>query len=371
MKTLKITIIYDSIEDEVKQEAEAESKKKVSLACEQVEQALITRGHKVKRIAAKRKIQDFATQIGKDDEDLIFNLCESIGGVSQLEQAAATLLEVLGKKFTGTGSMGLALAQDKVLSKKIYRFHGIRYPRFTCMDSGKVEWSDDLRFPLFVKPLNEDASIGIDSGSLVNNIKELMERISYIQTELNAPALIEEFIEGREIYIGVLGNDKPEALPILEWDFSGVPDGLPKIASSEAKWNDESPYKDAPEVFPIDIPELVYKQIQEVAVLAFKALKLRDYGRVDMRLRKVNSMSPDKKSKGEPVKIIGGKGEAEKSNRVETVSTEADTWEFYVIEVNPNPHLHNKSELAMAARKHGLNYADLIEKIVELAMERN
>lgn len=361
MNKLKITIIYDADEETLRQEAEAGSKKKVSLVCEQVEQALTKRGHEVKKIASEKKIWDFATRIGKDDGDLIFNLCESIGGVSQFEQAVAALVELLGKKFTGTGSVGLALAQDKELSKKIYHFHGIRYPKFSSIDSCKVEWSDDLSFPLFVKPLNEDASIGIDRGSVVNNVKELMQRLSYIQTELHAPALIEEFIEGREIYIGILGNDKPEALPILEWDFSKVPDGIPKIASSEAKWDEESPYKDAPEIFPTDIPEPVYQRIQAAAVQAYKALKLRDYGRIDMRLRKVAPIHPEEKSKGE----------AGKATNVQTATAELDAWEFYVIEVNPNPYLDKKSEMAMAALKHGLNYPDLIEKIIELAMERN
>ncbi len=361
MKKLKITIIYDAFEETLRQEKKTGRKKKVSLVSEQVEQALTRRGHEVKRIAAENKIWDFANQIGRDDADLIFNLCESIGGISQFEQAVASLLELLGKKFTGSGSMGLALAQDKELSKKIFYFHGIRYPKFSSMDCGKVEWADDLNFPLFVKPLNEDASIGIDRASVVHNVKELMEKISYIKTELNAPALIEEFIEGREIYIGVIGNDKPEALPILEWDFSRIPDGMPKIASSEAKWDEESPYKDAPEVFPTDIPGPVYKQIQKAAVQVFKALKIRDYGRVDMRLRKVTPLPPEKISPGE----------AETSTGVATATIEPDTWEFYVIEVNPNPYLEKKSELAMAAQKHGLNYPDLVEKIIELAMARN
>ncbi len=212
-----------------------------------------------------------------------------------------------------------------------------------------MEWSDELNFPLFVKPLNEDASIGIDSGSIVNNVKELMERISYIQTEFHAPALIEEYIEGRELYIGVLGNDKPEALPILEWDFSKMPKGTPRIASSEAKWDEESAYKNAPDVFPTDIPESVYTKMQEIAIQAFKSLKLRDYGRVDMRLRHVV--------------------EDARTNTTEKQEN-LDNWEFYVIEVNPNPYLDQKSELAMAARKHELNYPDLIQKIIELAMDR-
>ena len=349
MKKLKVTIIYDAVEEVDKKEAEAAGEKVSPLVCEQVEQVRTSHGHQVKRLAAEHKIRDLASQIMRDDSDLIFNLCESLGGIGQYEQHVAALLEVLDKRFTGADSIGLTLAQDKELSKKIFQFHSIRYPKFSCMDAGKVEWSDELTFPLFVKPLNEDASIGIDSGSIVNNVKELMERISYIQTEFNAPALIEEYIEGRELYIGVLGNDKPEALPILEWDFSKMPKGTPRIASSEAKWDEESAYKDAPEVFPTDIPEPVYTKMQEAAIQAFRSLKLRDYGRVDIRLRQV-------------VKDTETKSTEKEAN--------LDNWEFYVIEVNPNPYLDKGSELAMAARKHELNYPDLIEKIIELAMER-
>jgi D-alanine-D-alanine ligase len=352
VKKLKITILYDAGEETDKKEAEAAGEKVAPLVCEQVEQVLTKHGHEVKKLAAAHKIRDLASQIMKDDSDLIFNLCETLGGISQYEQHVAALLEVLDKRFTGAGSIGLTLAQDKELSKKIFQFHSIRYPKFSCMDAGKVEWSDELNFPLFVKPLNEDASIGIDSGSIVHNVKELMERISYMQTEFNAPALIEEFIEGREMYIGVIGNDKPEALPILEWDFSKMPKGTPRIASSEAKWDEESAYKDAPEVFPIDIPEPVYAKMQETAIQAFKSLKLRDYGRVDMRLRHV-SKDPDTKSTVD-----------------EAAKTDFNNWEFFVIEVNPNPYLDKKSELAMAAWKNGLNYPDLIEKIIEMAMER-
>ncbi|HSE40598.1 MAG TPA: hypothetical protein VLH08_07500, partial [Acidobacteriota bacterium] len=166
--------------------------------------------------------------------------------------------------------------------------------------------------------------------------------------EFKSPALIEEYIEGREIYIGVLGNVSPEALPILEWDFSKMPKGVPKIASSEAKWDEESVYKDAPEIFPKDIPEPVTTWLHEAAVNAFKALKLRDYGRIDMRVRRAKGEKPKK-----------GK---EKS--------EIDGWEYFIIEANPNPYLDQKSEFAMAAAKHELNYSQLIERIVQLAMER-
>jgi D-alanine-D-alanine ligase len=349
---MKITILFDATEQEDKAEAEAEGEK-VTLVSEQVKEILVSQGHEVRFLAARPDVRQLAASLTKDDSELIFNLCESLGGVSQHEQHVAALLEVMGKRFTGAPAIGLTLAQDKGLSKKIFYFHGLPYPKFSTMNAGEVEWSDDLNFPLFVKPSNEDASIGIDSKAVVHNVKELMERISYIQTEFKSPALIEEYIEGREIYIGVLGN---EALPILEWDFSKMPDGHPKFASSEAKWDEDSAYNEAPQIFPTDIPEAVYKKIQETAVSAFKVLKLRDYGRVDMRLRK-----------SESVKKTSKKGSAPELD-APIVSIEG--WEFYIIEANPNPYLDRKAEYAMASRKHGLKYAQLIERIVAMAMER-
>jgi D-alanine-D-alanine ligase len=336
MRKLKVTILYDEMEDREKAEADAQGKK-FPLAYRQVEQALSGRGHSVDVLAVPSDVRNFMRKIDKLDCDILFNLCETFGGVSQHEQNVAALLELLNKPFTGAGSIGLALSQDKELSKKILAFHGIQSPRYAVIDSGKVEWSDDIGFPALVKPVSEDGSIGIDSKAVVHNIKELMERISYIHTEHHSPALIEEYIEGREIYVGVLGN---EALPIFEMDFSRVPEGVPKIASEEAKWDDESEVaKGTFEFFPTDISEAAYKKIQEAAAMAFGLLKLRDYGRIDMRLRK--SLEKD------------------------------EDWEFYIIEVNGNPHLEMESELPRAAMKQGLEYPDLIEKIVQLALERN
>lgn len=344
MKSMEITILYDAVEEEDKAEAEADGKK-VSLVSEQIQEVLQSKGHHVKTLAVGDDVRKLAGQLERDQSDLIFNLCESFKGISQHEQHVAGLLEIMGKRFTGAASIGLTLAQDKGLSKKIFSFHGIPYPKFSSIDAGAVDWSDDLDFPLFVKPQNEDASIGIDSNAVVRNVKELMERISYIHTEFKAPALIEEFIEGREIYVGILGNGAPEALPLLEWDFSKMPKGAPRIASSEAKWDEDSVYKDAPEIFPVDISESLTQKIQEAAISAFKALKLRDYGRVDLRLRRASETSGKKKPA-------------------------VDGWEFYIIEVNPNPYLDSKAELSMAAAKHGLKYPELIERIIELALER-
>jgi D-alanine-D-alanine ligase len=336
-----ITLLYDAIEDKQKAEAEANGEK-LPLVYEAVGAALSERGHKVKPLAAGARIRDLVSRLAEDKSEIIFNLCESLGGVGQHEQNVAALLELMGKRFTGASPLGLALAQDKALSKKLFSFHGIPYPKFSIIDQGQVEWSDDLCFPLFVKPLNQDASIGIDDRSIVKNVKELMERISYIRTEFDAPALIEEYVEGREIYVGVLGTDKPQILPILEWDFSKVPEHIPRIASAEAKWDKTSPAHKAPEFFPEDIPEQVAGRIEQAALDAFVALKLRDYARIDMRL-----VAPPGKAKRDP-----------------------EAWQFFIIEANPNPHLDARSELAIAARRRGISFPDLLEGIVEGALQR-
>lgn len=337
----KVTILYDGAEDEEKAKADAK-KEAFPLVYEQVSQALEKRGHQVKSIAAGKNIKTLVGRIDTDESDIFFNLCESIGGVGRHEHRVASLLELLNKPFTGSGSTGMTLAQDKGLAKKIFQFHDIRYPRFCVVDSGHVEWSDDLSFPLIVKPLGEDASIGIDKGSVVHDVKELLERISHLRGTVQGAALVEEFIEGREIYVGVVGNaeGKLEPLPILEWDLSAVKDG-PRIATAEAKWDQDSEGFKAPQLFPKDIPDEVVKRIGAAAVTAVEALKLTDYARVDMRLRK-NTSGADK----------------------------SDAWQFFIIEVNPNPYLERRAEFVQAARKHGLSHPELLERILELGVQR-
>jgi D-alanine-D-alanine ligase len=333
----KVTILYDAVEDK------EDDPRADAPVHQQVRRALEGRGHEVRCLAAKPKIRSLVEQLETDNSDIIFNVCESLDGVDRHSITVAALLELMGKPFTGAGSVGLTLALDKGLAKKILSFHNIRSPRFSTMDSGQVEWSDDLEFPLFVKPLNADSSVGIDEKAIVRDVKELMQRISYIHTEIGSPALIEEFIEGRELYVGILGNDKPDVLPVLEWDFSNVTG--PGIATAKAKWDKDSAAYKAPEVFPEDIPEATYQEIQRAALEACRALKIFDYCRVDLRLRRKSRKEGGGKS---------GNGE----------------WEFFLIEVNPNPYLHNKSEFALAARKKGLSYPDMVQAIIEAALKR-
>ncbi|RPJ60006.1 MAG: hypothetical protein EHM23_12020, partial [Acidobacteria bacterium] len=163
---LNITVLYDAVEDHEKARADARGDE-FALAYESVANALGQRGHKVMLLAAGTGLRSLVGTIAKDESDLVFNLCESLGGVSQHEQHVAALLELMEKRFTGASALGLTLAQDKALSKKLLHYHGIRCPKFTVFREPPTEWSEEVAFPLFVKPLNQDGSVGIDRDSIV------------------------------------------------------------------------------------------------------------------------------------------------------------------------------------------------------------
>jgi D-alanine-D-alanine ligase len=304
---------------------------------EQIEKALKESGHEARRLVVNDTVEPLVSALTKDKPDLVFNIAESFGGKSALESNVAALLNLLQLRYTGSSPAGLILAGDKTLTKKVLSFHGILTARFATVFRGNVDWAGDIDFPLILKPPQEDASLGITQKSIVNDVKELLEKISSLQTEYQSPVLAEEFIDGREFYVGVLGNSNAQALPIIELDFSGFPKGLPKIASWSAKWGDDGEGKGAEfagtkSVFPTDLSEDLSERIKKVAIDAFQALRLRDYARVDLRVTS-----------------------AEK---------------IYVIEVNPNCYLEEKSEFASAAQKDGLEYPALINRIVELASAR-
>src|SRR5687767_15686030 len=225
------------------------------------------------------------------------------------------------------------LAQDKAIAKKIFAFHGIHTPVFARSFRGRLDFSHDLEFPVIVKPAREDGSIGIEFNAVVNSIRELMERIDWLHANFDSPVLIEEYVEGREMYVGVLGNDNPTALPVIELDLSKLPEGTPRIAGAEVKWGKGTrAYRDTKSAVADDLPEETTALLQTTAIAVYQALELRDYARIDMRLR------PD--------------------GRVA------------VIEANPNPWLASKAEFAMAARKAGRTYTELIEEIVDMAIAR-
>jgi D-alanine-D-alanine ligase len=338
----KVVILYDAWEEEEPEpEPEPEKpsarkrrrrKKKEKPDREEIFQALTKLGYEPTYMVLDGRIQSLAA-VGRTNGDLIFNLTESYAGDDTKDMNIAAYLDLLGCEYTGAGPHALYLAQDKALAKKIFAFHGIRTPYFATSYRGKLDHSHDISFPLIVKPTSEDGSIGIDASSVVGSVKELMEKIHYIHEEFDAPALIEEYIEGREIYAAILGNENPEALPMVELDLSKLPEGTPRIAGKEVKWETETEAYKVTKSAPVeDLDEEMVKKLSDTAIAAYQALKLRDYGRIDMRL--------------------------------------TEKGDVYVIEANPNPWLSTGAEFVMAARKAGKTYNQLVGEIVDLARAR-
>jgi D-alanine-D-alanine ligase len=307
----------------------------------QIEEALRAQGHDVVRVSVAGDIVPIIDALRSADPGLVFNLAESFDGKSALESNVAALLNLLGLRYTGSSPAGLLMAGDKSLTKKVLRFHEILTPQFATVFRGALDHVGDLRFPLIVKPPQEDASLGITSKSVVRDVKELFGTMDALQREFQSPVLVEEFVEGREFYVGVLGNESPVGFPVIELDFSAFPADRPRVASFEAKWG-EGGTGDAAEtgeefagtksIFPADLTPELTERMQAVAVEAFNALRLRDYGRVDLRV------------------------------------TPAE--EIYVIEVNPNCYLERSGEFARAAAEHGLEHGALVARIAELALAR-
>src|ERR1700720_1847052 len=300
---------------------------------EEIFDALQKLGHEPSYFELDGKPQSLHS-LSRCDADLIFNLTESFDGDYTKEMNVVAYVDLLGLRYTGAGPHSIFMSQDKAIAKKIFAFHGIKTPFFATAYRGRIEHPHAISFPLIVKPSWEDGSIGIDAGSVVKSVKEMMERIEYIQDEFDSPALIEEYIEGREIYAAVLGSyDRSQVLPLVELDLSRLPEGTPKIASYDVKFekNTEA-YKLTKSAIAENLDDDIRKRLSDTALAAYRALKLRDYGRIDMRL--------------------------------------APNGDVYVIEANPNPGLASRRELARAGEAGGLSYTEMIGAIVDLAMSR-
>jgi len=304
---------------------------------DQLTDALRSLDHQVSRVAVDREVEPLVAALRQATPELVVNVAESFRGKSALESNVAALLNLMDLRYTGSSPAGLLLAGDKTLTKQVLRFHGILTPESATLYRGAVDWAGDLAFPVIVKPPQEDASLGITTASVVHEIKDLFARIDALQTEYQQPVLVEQFIDGREFYVGVLGNLSAEALPVMELDFSGFPVDRPRVASWEAKWGEHgdgsgAEYAGTRSVFPTDLDPELGGRMQRVAIEAFEALRLRDYARIDLRV--------------------------------------TDGGEIYVIEVNPNCYLERSAEFARAAERGGMNYQALIARIIQLAAAR-
>ncbi|MCA1684796.1 MAG: D-alanine--D-alanine ligase [Planctomycetia bacterium] len=311
---------------------ESEDAKDHDPVADQVARALRKGGHAPTVLGVHDDLGKLIRGLKRRKPDLVFHLLEMFGGRLRGDVEVAGLLDLLEIPYTGGGPAELSLRMDKGLAKKALAFDNILYPDFAVFARDDFETGGNLKMPMFVKPLKADASIGIGTDSLVHDAAALMKRVASIHKKIGDAALAEEYIEGREFYVGVLGNHAPTVFPPVEMDFSGLPDGAPRVLDSKAKWaKDSAEFKGTRSVM-ADISDKLRAQLQKVSLDAYRALKVRDYGRVDLRL--------------------------------------TETGEIYVIEVNANCYLEESGEFATAALSAGLDYPTLINKIAGLALER-
>jgi D-alanine-D-alanine ligase len=312
---------------------EGEKEKELDPVVKQVAGALRKKKHQVSVLGIHGDIKKVMAGLSRRKPDLVFNLVEMWGDDVAGDSNVAALIELLGYRYTGSGPGELYLTRDKALSKRMLAFEDILYPRFAVFSKDKdFETGGNLRLPLFVKPVAMDSSIGIGKKSIVRDSGEMMQRVLAIHKECDDAALVEEFIEGREFYVGVLGNVDAQALPPIEADFSGLPDGAPKVYDRNAKWEPGSKEYKGTSTKVADLPDELRARLQKVSLDAYRALRVRDYGRVDLRV--------------------------------------AETGEIYVLEVNASCYLEKHDEFSVAAKAAGIEYVDLINRIVELALAR-
>ena len=333
---MKIAVIFDSPHPEwedadFKREVEA---KKVEEAEYDVARALLANDHDVRMIGIGDEIGPLLERLAAFQPKLVFNGCEAFRGHAHHEYAVAAVLDLYGYRYTGSSPTALLVARNKSLTKKILAYHNIRVPAFAEFHEGDdLVRPSELRFPLIVKPLLEDASVGIAQASVVEDDASLAQRVEFIHQKHHQAAIVEELVEGREVYVGLIGNGDVQVLPLTEMTFGEPETSDHRIATYKAKWDDEyRKRKKIKNVFAKGLSEELTARIGEICSTAFHALWLQDYGRIDVRL------------------------------------THDD--QVYVLEVNPNPFIAYEHELASAAEKAGLKYNAFIQRIVDEALAR-
>lgn len=300
---------------------------------EQMAKRLCKKGIEAYTLNIKDDIDILLKNIKRHKPDVIFNFIEIFNDNARLEMNVVGLLELLGIPYTGAPPMALANCQSKVLAKRLLNAAGLRTPRFIVVRKEQKSYRHGLNFPLIVKPAFEDASAGIENDSIVYSNKQLKARINYVLSVFFQPALVEEFIEGRELNVAIMGDSEPFALPISEIDFTEMPDHLHNIVSYQAKWDPhhEAYHKTIP-ICPAPLSKKIEKKTKAIALKAFRTMMCRDYARVDIRLSKDNKL--------------------------------------YVLEVNPNPDLTEGAGFMRSAETNGYAYTTALKKIIELAWKR-
>ncbi len=278
--------------------------------------------------------KDLIQTLLKISPKFVFNLCEEINGKCEFEMCVAGLLDLMGIPYTGSGPLALGLALNKFRVKQILRSADIPTARgFLCIPGRKLAIPRGMRFPMMVKPSCQDASLGINSNSVCRTVEQLEQQILYIYDVYRQEALVEEYLDGREFNVSVVGDQDPEVLAISEIDFTGLPKEEPRIVGYRAKWDEESlMYSSTRPICPAKLAKRIENRIKDIAIRSYLCIGCRDYARIDMRTDARGSL--------------------------------------YVLEVNPNPDISPRAGFARAAQAAGYSYAEIILRISEAAMER-
>ena len=318
-------------------EADPENKAREDIRdiAENIVRILDGAGYDSSELGITRDVHGALEELEARRPDAVFNLCESIQGDGRFEALLPLLFDLEAIAYTGSGPFALSLALRKEKVKEILRARGVPTPQGLLVASEDTT-AIDLPFPLIVKPSREDASVGISNTSVVHDRAALAERVQHVIRKYQQPALVEQYIEGREIYVSLLGRlgERPQIFPFFEIDFSDMPADRPEIVSFEGKWVEDSvDYLGTRPVRCEGLTPAVRQRIADTALAAFEAIELRDYGRMDVRLA----------ADGTP----------------------------YIIDVNPNCDLSDLAGgFSKAARAGGLSYKDVILRIVSLALSR-
>ena len=291
-------------------------------------------GHEVRPLGVQDELNPIRVAAEEWKPEIVFNLLEEFHGLSNFDQHVVSYLELLKLPYSGCNPLGMVLARSKAITKKIATYHRVRVPAFIVVPRGqRSRRPKRLRFPLFVKSASEEASLGISQASLVESDEKLAERVRFIHESIGTDALVEEYIEGRELYVGVIGNERLRVLPTWELDFGKLTESGEPIATARVKHSPEYQKKHRIDIHRAqDLDPAVERQLQRTTRRVYRMLELDGYARVDYRLTARN--------------------------------------EVYLLEANPNPEVAEKEEFASAAAAVGLKYRALLARILSLGLTR-
>ena len=289
-------------------------------------------GHEVQPLGVHDDLGDIRRASLEWKPHIAFNLLEGFDDITIFDQNVVSHLELLKLPYTGCNPRGLLLARDKSLSKKLLSYHRISLPEFEVFRSGRpIRRPKRLAFPLIVKSLTQEASVGISQASVVDSDEKLKERVSFIHDSIGTAALVEQYIEGRELYVGILGNQALQAMPVWELFFTNMPEGAKRIATDRVKWSVKYQKKYGIDSgMATELPEGKAERIQHLCKRAYRALELSGYARIDLRLD----------AAGNP----------------------------WVIEANPNPQIAKGEDFAASAEKIGISYETVLQRIINLGV---